>query len=266
MSVVVRSAPVSRAGSRGRGSGGRGSGEEDGREGRNRKARKDGERGRGRKRKDDGDRVPSLASTEAEGDVWAKEKERERRSGGVVRRSDVNDRGGNRYLSGWGAEPEDNDEEEQDGKQSLSSEDDGELNLAKILVPPKRQNSIKSLRKHLSSFTAIHPDTGSTAVVGASAGMARASNRAGLAGRSGASRQIRENDWEGPEEEQWGAGWVRKGGSRSRGSEDDEDELVHTRFLGDGGAGRKGSGSERSTTSQRRVGLPEHWSTMGSGS
>jgi len=85
--VLCRSLPGSRAGSQVRGS------------------------SKGKRKEE---RVPSLARTCVEGDLW------ERR---------------------WGADGSDNDDDDDD--------DDEEPDLAHILQHPKRQNSIKSLRKHL---------------------------------------------------------------------------------------------------------------------
>ena len=75
------------------------------------------------KGKDKDDCLPSLADIHLEGDRW-----------------DVQWVNGKRLsISGSSDLPPDTD----------SSDDDGELDLARLLVPPKRQNSIRSLRKHL---------------------------------------------------------------------------------------------------------------------
>ncbi|EGO29408.1 hypothetical protein SERLADRAFT_457102 [Serpula lacrymans var. lacrymans S7.9] len=84
---------------------------------------------KGKKREADG--VPSLARTKAENDEWSPR---------------------TRHLSGWGI-----DTEQSNDKQAASSDenddddddDDGELNLERLLVPARRQHSIRSLRKHL---------------------------------------------------------------------------------------------------------------------
>jgi hypothetical protein len=89
-----------------------------------------------KKRKTDADRrLPSLARTQVEGDFWSMT---------TFRR---------RSANGWGAEAQyydDSDSDEYTHNSSSEEEDDGELDLARLLVPPKRQQSIRSLRKHLS--------------------------------------------------------------------------------------------------------------------
>ncbi|KAK7683218.1 hypothetical protein QCA50_013891 [Cerrena zonata] len=75
------------------------------------------------KGKDKEDFLPSLADNQLEGERW-----------------DVQWVNGKRLsISGSSDIPPDTD----------SSDDDGELDLARLLVPAKRQNSIRSLRKHL---------------------------------------------------------------------------------------------------------------------
>ena len=123
------------------------------------------------------DRVPSLAKTKAEGDMWARPKKRKVGVGGVAARplrgSDVAMGGGGaRYLrhrhlasirlgdrvdGGYGSEAavghgnvDDGHNLSSDEEDEISDDDDGELDLARILVPPKRQLSIISLRKHLA--------------------------------------------------------------------------------------------------------------------
>ncbi|EPQ53664.1 hypothetical protein GLOTRDRAFT_139821 [Gloeophyllum trabeum ATCC 11539] len=73
-----------------------------------------------RSRNTDRDRLPSLASTRVEGDMLAL------------------------YLEGDGKVRASEDAELDD-----SSDEEGEIDLARLLVPPRRQNSIKSLRRHL---------------------------------------------------------------------------------------------------------------------
>lgn len=246
--VVCRSAPASRANSRVRGGSRDGSREKRARPWKERKGKDSGER-----------RLPSLASTQAEGDAWTRGRDRVATSGG-----------GNRYLSGWGVEPDSEDDGDAEDRQS-SSEDDEELDLARILVPPKRQNSIKSLRKHL----AANEDTGSSAAanlmkaaVGLRSGREMTTGSA-RARRSESTRQrIREDNWDGGEAEEWGGGWVKKD-MRRRSSEDDDDDETYAGFLATGrGGGVRGSGlgSGRSATGRSRLGLPRPWGLIGGGS
>ncbi|PFH46737.1 hypothetical protein AMATHDRAFT_50832 [Amanita thiersii Skay4041] len=129
-------------------------------------------RGRGRGKKD---RVPSLARTRAEGDMWARPKKRKMDevkdgySGGwrrgvsedVVR---LGDRG--RGSSDATDEEVDGDRvssEDEDDMEDDEDDEDGELNLARLLVPAKRQNSIMSLRRHLALSTTTTATTTTTA-------------------------------------------------------------------------------------------------------
>ncbi|KAI1798125.1 hypothetical protein LXA43DRAFT_968557 [Ganoderma leucocontextum] len=113
--VMCQSAPGSRSASRAGDRNGGGS---------LRGTRKD-RHGRGRRgsRPTFGDRVPSLASTHIEDDAWADMQWQDGKRVPLVQ------------LDGAPYESDD--------------EDDGELDLARLLVPPKRQYSIQSLRKHL---------------------------------------------------------------------------------------------------------------------
>jgi len=236
--VVCRSAPGSRSNS------------VDGKERRNQ------ERGRGNKRKQNNqDRLPSLARTRAEGDVWSRTTKRHN-----ARSSADAGNVANRYLGGWGAESE-SDDDVGKGHGGITSEDDdeGELDLARILVPPKRQNSIKSLRKHLEPA-----DGGSSA--GGSSAQAKLKNIAGAiipGARTGQSkppalqRRNMNHDWDGENnhQEEWGAGWVRKA-KGGRASEDEDVESFHG-FFGEGRTELVGSG--RSGTGKKRLGFNGAW-------
>lgn len=237
--VVCRSAPGSRSGS------------VDGKE------RRNYERGRGNKRKQsEQDRLPSLARTKAEGDVWSR----------TTKRHNARNTGGagnaNRYLGGWGAESDsESDEDVGKGHGGITSEEDdeGELDLARILVPPKRQNSIKSLRKHLA------PTDGTSA--GGSSAQTKLKNIAGAiipGARTGGSkppaalqRRNMNHDWDGENnhQEEWGAGWVRK--AKGRRASEDEDVESFRGFFGEGRTELTGSG--RSGTSKRRLGFNGAW-------
>lgn len=165
--VVCRSAPGSRASSLTRN-------------------RRQGEKGRGRRRAtrrgtDDDDRVPSLARTQTEDDEW---------NNGKGRPSTAND------VKAWytaGTTPSSLSR----GDESLDYEDEnddddheGELDLARILVHPKRQLSIQSLRKHLHT-------SASASTIGGRANRTRKTVRSPLHD---------DDDW--PEE--YGAGWTKR--------------------------------------------------------
>ncbi|KAF8695447.1 hypothetical protein AX14_001817 [Amanita brunnescens Koide BX004] len=123
------------------------------------------------------DRVPSLAKTKAEGDMWARPKKRKAgvdgaaaqslrvwdvaMGGGGARfprhRHQASIRLGDRADGGYGSEAavgygnvDDGHNLSSDEEDEISDDDDGELDLARILVPPKRQHSIISLRRHLA--------------------------------------------------------------------------------------------------------------------
>lgn len=101
-------------------------------------------------------RVPSLARTHVEGDAWSSNMKTRKRSrpepGSVVPGFGKAKFG---YASegefGYGSYSDESEEDEDD--------EEGEVNLASMLLPPKRQNSIRSLRKHL--FAAVG-DAGSS--------------------------------------------------------------------------------------------------------
>ena len=232
--VVCRSAPGSRSGSVTRSGG-----NDDGKE---RWRRRDNTR-----KKEEKGRLPSLARTQAEGDVWDQEKNNQGRTRGNNGGSNNNN---NRYLSGWGADAP----SEAGSSASSEEEEDGELDLARILVPPKRQNSIKSLRKHLASEAAVPGGHGAhTSLVknyAASAGSTgrRAGREMGRGGGGGGDgsggghlvprilqrrKRTDDEDWDGESQEEWGGGWVRKGAAGNRESEDDS--FVGFRFYDEGG-------------------------------
>ncbi|KAF8191227.1 hypothetical protein BJ912DRAFT_1058469 [Pholiota molesta] len=175
------------------------------------------DRGRDRRKRGDKDRLPSLARTQTEGDVWS----RGRVSPGAPSTA------------------------------HRSDDDEGELDLARILVPPKRQNSIKSLRKHLHAENA-----------GLGGGAhATLKNIAGaiVAQRRAVGKRADAADWDGEMAQEWGAGWVRKGRA-SRGSEDDDMESF-TDFVG---ADRPKFGSGRSGSGKTRMGFNSAWGLTGS--
>lgn len=235
------------------------------------------ERGRGRRRKDEKDRLPSLARTQTEGDVWSNK--RKPSTSALA--------GTSRHMSGWGADVESEDDHDHTAvlTGASSEEDDSELDLARILVPPKRQNSIKSLRKHLasdglspggahatlkslagapsnsdpSSATAAAPSRKMS--VRSTVGSAQANNL--LKRRPTAEERRDRNDDYDPQTEEWGGGWVRRNvGGQRRGSDDDDLEPFNG-FFGEGREDLNGSG--RSGTGKSRLGINKAWGLIGGG-
>ena len=242
--VVCRSAPGSRNTSATR------SGGIDDGKGRRRKG------DNARKKKEEKGRLPSLARTQTEGDVWDREKSEARPRG--------NHNSGNRYLSGWGADVD----SEAGSNASSEEEEDGELDLARILVPPKRQNSIKSLRKHLASETGpIHTSLNNYAARTGSTG-----RRAGrglnvpFGGNDKPSRvpnilqrRWTDEDMDGESQEEWGGGWVRQGAGNRESEDDDVDSFVG--FFGEGRTSL--GGTSKSRTGGNRLGFNGAWGLKG---
>ncbi|KAH8835935.1 hypothetical protein DL96DRAFT_99193 [Flagelloscypha sp. PMI_526] len=130
--VMCRSAPVSRNGSRVRSrSGGR---KKESRK--HKRAKGLQERFRGRKARKDEEFMPSLSRTKVEGDEWLR---RGRKRNSLTAHSP--------WIEGEAGNDESVFSDSPSG--TSTEEDDGEPDLARILVPPKRQNSIRSLRRHL---------------------------------------------------------------------------------------------------------------------
>lgn len=193
--VTCRSAPGSRATS------GTRSGQRDGRD----RVFSGKERGRGRWKKDD--RLPSLARTRTDGDAWERA-----HSGGAhpgvdkdVGSDADNDVGGTREAEHHG---------------SSSEDEDGELDLARILVPAKRQKSIKSLRRHLGNDKTAR--RGVAGVFGVVPGTTSQTTWVEDAVTSVAQRRRSADEWDGGEE--WGTGWVRK--ARKMNSNDNNEDDV----------------------------------------
>ena len=233
--VVCRSAPGSRNGSVTRKGG-----NDDGKE---RWRKRDNTR-----KKEGKGRLPSLARTQAEGDVWDQDKKNE----GRTRGNNGGSYNANRYLSSWGADAQ----SETGSSASSEEEDDGELDLARILVPPKRQNSIKSLRKHLASeigpghsaHASLKSYTARSGSTGRRVGRETGGDGSGHRVPRILQRRKTDEDWDGESQEEWGGGWVRKGAAGYRESEDDS-------FVGFGsfgevrtslvGTSKNGSGTNR---------------------
>jgi hypothetical protein len=188
--VVCRSAPGSRAGSVVRSGPGPGSGvglglgldgmgmEMEAEKGRKRLRDYEVERGRDRgrarsragwlgKKEKERLRVPSLARTLVEGDVWSSTSKTKRAKADESRH--VAGSGLDKSKSGYYSEGEfahglglgcygergeslyaQEDADEEDDEED--EDEEGEVNLARMLLPPKRQNSIRSLRKHLLAW------------------------------------------------------------------------------------------------------------------
>lgn len=248
------------------------------------KRTKERERGRNGQKKESGEkhlfRVPSLARTQVEGDMWSLaegSKQRRASKSHLENRGDFSSRkrdegqGRKHFESSahLSASDEDLDEEE--------SEDEIEINLAQMLLPPKRQNSIRSLRKHLASETQggerdAHMSL--TRALGAGSGDGRYRSRSSV-GRVGdlgkkKSRQYdvgitkRSESDDEPGSESLARWRTRNGGvrERNRGS-DDEDVEAFAGFFGVGGE-RLGSG--RSRTGKNRLGINGGWGFIGGGS
>ena len=234
--VVCRSAPGSRSGSVTR-SGGGGNGNGNGNSGGGERSRK---RERTRRKEEKG-RLPSLARTQAEGDVWDQDRKNE----------GVNNHHVNRYLSGWNADAH----SEAGSSASSEEEDDGELDLARILVPPKRQNSIKSLRKHLTAASENAGVAGHGAYASLKYHDARAGRENGGGGGDGSGgnriprilqrRKMADGeDWDGESQEEWGGGWVRKGAAAGN-RESEDDSFVGFGFFGEGRTNLAGTSSSK---------------------
>ena len=239
--VVCRSAPGSRSGSVTR------SGGNDDRKERWKK--KDNLR-----KKEEKGRLPSLARTQAEGDVWDRERNEGRTRGGS--------NNANRYLSGWGADAY----SEAGSSASSGEEEDEELDLARILVPPKRQNSIRSLRRHLASEAGHGPSAHASLKSCAARPGSTAGRRAGREmyvpvggnnGRDGSGRRIilqrrqTDEDWDGASPEEWGGGWVRRGAGNRESEDDDMDS-----FVGIFGESRTSLvGASKSASGRNRLGI-----------
>ncbi|KAH0581785.1 hypothetical protein H2248_011466 [Termitomyces sp. 'cryptogamus'] len=251
--VVCRSAPASRAASPMR------DWNNEVREKRDRDRRERAQmktRGRGREAERDR-RLPSLANTQTEGDKWVESGKRVRDKGKGTREGATR----SRYLSGWGMDGESSDEG--DGRIS-SSEEEEELDLARMLVNPKRQNSIVSLRRHLNDESNLV--AGKTRKY---SGTGRAVSTGTQTSRRGSVRQkiVEDQDWGVSETEDWGQGWVRKNMRRMT-SEDDEDDQNFAGFLTKGRTTQGGRlfGSGRSGTGSSRLGIPGTWGLIGGGS
>lgn len=270
--VVCRSAPVSRDSSRTRGSPSKGrSGPERREMARGASASHKGrERGRKQKGKESAGVVPSLARTKVEdddADIWV-----ERPANSTVKAKSTQGRSGgggvgNRFLTGWGADSADDGSVDD---RSSSSEEEGELDLARMLVPPKRQNSIRSLRRHLTGDGTPGTSTASASLMRVASGRKPPS-----AFGSGNSRMFKRwgappaGEWDDEEERGESAGgaapWLwssRKEPIRRASQEEDEGDFLG--FLERNG--RLGSGSGRGTgkstassNGKGRPGLPLPW-------
>lgn len=223
-SVVCRSAPASRAGSRVRRSAEEDKGSMNRRddEGRRKGKRKEETRKGNGKNKARDDRVPSLARTRVENDEWGM-----RRYIRPTGHDDV------RQEASSSDEELDDDEEE---------EEEGELDLERLLVPARRQASIRSLRKHL------HPANATGSLRGARTASPSSNGRL-----SPFAPSARPRGWP---DDSWG---MARGRRWVVGEEDDDD--------GDGYGNGAFSGSEVGTGTQagmkRRRGLPGAWAQWG---
>lgn len=170
-------------------------------------------KGRGRDRLE----VPSLTRTKAQNDSWTK-------------------------VDGDMCTSSSEDEDE--------DEDEGELDLARLLVPSKRQNSIRSLRKHLHAPT--------QAVGNAGSGTRSATSSLRAPGGSRRESWDEEEDGEDSGDDWRRKIWRRDGGSlrvrvnRGTWEEGDVDGEIFENFFGTGASGT-------GTGTKRRRGIPGAW-------
>ncbi|KAI6121949.1 hypothetical protein F5141DRAFT_1093652 [Pisolithus sp. B1] len=151
------------------------------------------------------DIVPSLAKTRVENDEWEIQ---------------------HRYLGGWGMDTRGNESPSDDD----DDDDDDELGLDRLLVPARRQHSVRSLRKHLQPQR--NEATSSTVAGG--------SDRSSLL-----SSRRRRPDW-------WNQSWGTSGGGEWTAGDGGEDEEGYRHVF---------SGNESGTAggNRRRRGLPGSW-------
>ncbi|KAF9057167.1 hypothetical protein BJ165DRAFT_12479 [Panaeolus papilionaceus] len=247
MRVMCRSAPGSRAGSLVRGA------SDD--------AKEKHRQGRKRAKKEDKDRMPCLAQTRAEGDVW------ERGRSPAQRSPPPQQKNNNNHYTSWGMYA-DTDDDEGAGPSSSSS-DEGEIDLARILVPPKRQNSIRSLRKHLDPHagrssnahsTLLNLVPGTTGVRSRNLGIQRPTS---AFQRRMTEEDTQNQDWDGEHHDEFGSGWVKRGvAATNRVSDDDDESFIG--FLREDKGGWTGSG--RSRRGEGRPGLTNAWGFLPGGS
>ncbi|KAG2151229.1 uncharacterized protein EDB93DRAFT_1140076 [Suillus bovinus] len=239
-SVVCRSAPASRAGSRVRRTGAEDDESIHRRDERRRKNKRDEElrkgkgKGKGKGRRKESDLVPSLARTRVENDEWSMS-----RYLSASHRQEV--------LCSSGSSSEDVDDDE---------EDEGELDLERLLVPARRQASIRSLRKHL------HPASTAGSVRGLPPTSTTVSSTTSTINGhlSSFASDSRQHIWL---DDSWGTGR----GRRWVVGEDDDDEGDG---YGNGNANSAFSASEIEGTDnrtpagmKRRRGLPGAWAQWG---
>lgn len=123
-----------------------------------------------------------------------------------------------------------------------------------MLVPPKRQNSIKSLRRHLTAESA-GPSSGAHGTLASIAAQAGRSGVYIVSGgppkvqppRTNALRSADDLELYGEAAQEWGAGWQRKGRG-GRYAEDDDEVEAALRF-----------GSGRSSLGKWRTGFGAAW-------
>ncbi|KAG0700579.1 hypothetical protein DFH29DRAFT_615236 [Suillus ampliporus] len=231
-SVLCRSAPASRAGSRVRRIGPE---DEESRHRRDDERRRKGKRKeesrKGKGKRKESDMVPSLARTRVENDEWSM-----RRHIPPAGRGDV------RQEASSSSEELDDDEEE----------DEGELDLERLLVPARRQASIRSLRKHL------HPVSATGSLRGAPPTSPSTSNIVNDR-LSSFAPDSRRRIWP---DDSWGTG---RGRRWVVGEEDDDDGDGY----GYGNGAFSGSEIETGTVTRthagmkRRRGLPGAWAQWG---
>jgi hypothetical protein len=228
-------------------------------------------------------KVPSLARMHVEGDVWSsnmKSRKRSRpESGCVVGTGTAFGKGKTAYASEGEAV-----EYESYSGESEDDEEEGELNLARMLLPSKRQNSIKSLQKHLIASVSDSGGIGAHAKAKAGRLHRQASHATSLARNdtdeedhsfwhetahnTGAPPNGRK--LESQHHHQSPDAAVDKSEDRKRRNSGSDDEDIDL-FVGLFDVGRKRGfvrdpmGSGRSSTSGRRTGIGSVWGVMGGG-
>lgn len=213
-------------------------------------------------------RVPSLARTRIEGDVWhiASIAHSRRNNTHPHKRSKSKDKLQVDYFSDgdylYDQHSTENDEDfYASDYDEDEDEDEGELDLARMLTHPKRQNSIRSLRKHLHSqlTSPSAPDVPSTYTTTKANHSPHPGLRKGSVGgarlssggqfRLGGMEEETDESGGGGGGEQWRHQWSKGGHNGSRKASEDDEEPDGFPWLRDLGSK---SSNQRSASAQVR--------------